>query len=85
MGGGQPLGFTVGLVVGGALTDTTGWQGGLYLAAGINSLLFLLALWGLPKLGRQTPLTVARLKLEVDWIGALILSAALAMLLYVFA
>ncbi|KAK5939593.1 hypothetical protein PMZ80_007972 [Knufia obscura] len=85
MGGGQPLGFTIGLVTGGALTDAVGWQAGLYLAAGINSVLFLLALFGLPKLKRETPLTLARLKSEIDWVGAFILSTSLALLLYVFA
>jgi len=85
MGGGQPFGFSIGLVMGGALTDTVGWQVGLYLAAGINSILFLLALFGLPKFKRQSPLTFARLKREVDWIGAFLLSTSLALLLYVFA
>lgn len=85
MGGGQPLGFTIGLVMGGGLTDSAGWQVGFYLAAGINSLLFVFALFVLPKLPRQRPVTLSRFKDDVDWIGAFILSAALALLLYVFA
>jgi len=85
MGGGQHLGFAIGLVAGGAFTDTVGWQGGLYLATGINSVLLLLAFFGLPKLRRQTLLTFARFKHEIDWVGALILSTSLALLLYVFA
>lgn len=84
MGGGYPLGFTVGLVMGGGLTDTAGWQSGFYIAAGINSMLFLFALFGLPKIVYPTPLTVARIRSEIDWIGAFILSSSLAMLLYVF-
>lgn len=36
MGGGQPLGFTVGLVLAGILTQTVGWRFGLFLTAGIN-------------------------------------------------
>lgn len=85
MGGGQPLGFTIGLVMGGGLTDSAGWQFGFYLAAGINSLLFVFALFVLPKIPRQAPVTLARLRNEIDWVGAFILSTSLAMLLYVFA
>lgn len=85
MGGGQPLGFTIGLVMGGGLTDTAGWQVGFYIAAAINSLLFVFALFGLPKIPRQAPITLARLRREIDWVGAFILSAALALLLYVLA
>lgn len=85
MGGGQPLGYVVGLVIGGTLTDAIGWQAGFYLAAGINAVLFVLALFGMPRVNRPTGNSLARLKSEVDWVGALILSTALAMLLYVFA
>lgn len=85
MGGGQPLGFTLGLICGGALADRVGWSVGFYLAAGINSILFLLALFGLPKTVLATPLTWSKLRSEVDWTGALMLSTALALLLYVFA
>lgn len=79
------MGFTVGLVMGGGLTDAAGWQVGFYIAAAISSLLFVLGFFGLPKIPRQTPLTFARLKHEIDWVGAFVLSAALALLLYVFA
>ena len=85
MGGGYPLGFTVGLVVGGILTDAVGWQSGFYIAAGCNSVLFLLALFILPRISPQGPVTLNRLRQEVDWIGAGILSSSLALLLYVFA
>ena len=84
MGGGQPLGFTIGLGVGGSMTDNIGWQAGLYMAAGVNSALFILAFFGLPKIPRAEPLNFARLRKEVDWIGAFILSTSLALLLYVF-
>lgn len=84
MGGGQPLGFTIGLVVGGSMTDKIGWQAGLYMAAGLNSVLFVLAFFGLPKIPRSEPLSLERLSKEVDWVGAFILSTSLALLLYVF-
>lgn len=85
MGGGQPLGFTIGLVTGGGLTDSAGWQVGFYLAAAINSLLFVFALFVLPKVPRQVPVTLIRLRRDIDWVGAFILSTSLALLLYVFA
>lgn len=85
MGGGQPLGFTIGLVMGGGLTDSAGWQVGFYLAAAINSLLFVFAIFALPKIPRQIPVTLTRFKKDIDWIGASILSTSLAMLLYVLA
>lgn len=85
MGGGQPIGFTVGLVMGGGLTDSIGWQVGFYLSAGINTVLLLLALFGLPKVDAQQHSVLRRLKTEIDWIGACILSTSLALLLYVFA
>lgn len=85
MGGGQPVGFTVGLVVGGGLTDSVGWQVGFYLGAGLNTILFFLALFGLPKVNVQRHGVFRRLKTEIDWIGASILSTSLALLLYVFA
>ncbi|KAK5070103.1 hypothetical protein LTR64_001938 [Lithohypha guttulata] len=85
MGGGQPIGFTLGLVMGGGLTDSLGWQVGFYLGAGINTVLFLLALFSLPQIKRQQSLTLQRLKTDIDWIGAFVLSTSLALLLYVFA
>lgn len=85
MGGGQPLGFTIGLVMGGALVDAVNWQLGFYLASGAIMILFILALVGLPHTKRSTVRSWSRLSTEVDWVGALLLSAALALLLYVFA
>lgn len=85
MSGGQPLGFSAGLVFGGLLTDRVGWSVGFYLAAGINSALFLLAFFGLPKTNRIVPLSWSRLRTGIDWVGAIVLSTSLAMLLYVFA
>lgn len=85
MGGGQPVGFSVGLVMGGALTDRVGWQVGFYLAAGLNAILFILAFWKLPRVQKQTSSAWVRLRSDIDWIGAMILTTSLALLLYVFA
>lgn len=85
MGGGQPLGFSLGLTIGGVLTDKVGWRSGFYIAAGLNTILFILALFGLPAIRRTTPLSLERLKTEVDWVGAFLLSSSLALLSFVFA
>lgn len=92
MGGGQPVGFAVGLVVGGILTDSKAtWRGGFYVAAGINTLVLGVTFVGLPKLEVQNGgassggRVLTRLWDEIDWTGAVLLSAGLGMLSYVFA
>lgn len=96
MGGGQPVGFSIGLTLGGVLTDSIGWRWGFYLATIVNTVIFVVALWGLPKSidsagvsdGDSVPTwrqKWQRMKNEIDWIGAIIASTSLAMLSYVFA
>jgi predicted MFS family arabinose efflux permease len=84
------------LALGGVLTDSVGWQWGFYISAVFDAAIFALALWGLPK-SIDSPtdgvgaadLTWAQkwsqLINDIDWVGALIASASLAMLSYVFA
>ncbi|KPI41110.1 putative MFS-type transporter [Cyphellophora attinorum] len=89
MGGGQPVGFAIGLVVGGVLADSVvTWRGGFYVAAGINTVVLVVTFWGLPRLeedGTDSHTIWKRLRSEIDWTGALLLSSGLAMLSYVFA
>lgn len=85
IGGGQPLGFSMGLVLGGTMIDGPGWRSGFYLAAALNMVIFIVAIIALPKTGRRTPVTWARLRKEVDWIGAFLLSDSLALFSYSFA
>jgi predicted MFS family arabinose efflux permease len=96
MGGGQPVGFSLGLTLGGVLTDSIGWRWGFHLAAILNTIIVAVALWGLPSsidsanLGAdEGPSTWNqrwhRMKTEIDWVGATIASASLAMLSHVFA
>jgi len=96
MGGGMPVGFSVGLALGGVLTDSIGWRFGYYLSAIVNTLAVIMATFGLPKSIDRVPGSEAgsvptwkqkwhRMKTEIDWIGAVIASASLAMLSYVFA
>lgn len=48
MGGGQPAGFILGLVVGGVLTDAASWRVGFYASSAVTAITFVLILWGLP-------------------------------------
>lgn len=88
MGGGQAVGFGLGLVVGGVCADTIGWRWGFHFTAILNTAVLALSLWALPvdvdggSLGRAA---FARLAHDVDWCGAMLVSAALALLSYVLA
>ncbi|KAL8873632.1 MAG: hypothetical protein Q9174_000933 [Haloplaca sp. 1 TL-2023] len=83
MGGGQPVGFGLGLSLGGLLTERAGWEWGFHVSAIINGLVFALSMWQLPKgVGDLEKVTWKRLKEEIDWVGALIVSVALALLSY---
>ena len=96
MGGGQPVGFAVGLALGGVLTDSIGWRWGFYFSAIFDAAICAVAIWGLPSsidspTGEEgaADLTWAQkwqqLKDDIDWVGAIISSLSLAMLSYVFA
>jgi MFS family permease len=85
MGGGQAVGFGLGLVLGGIFSDTVGWRWGFYVTAILNSAVLALALWALPRDIDSGPFnrsSFSRLAREVDWIGALLISTCLALLLY---
>jgi MFS family permease len=85
MGGGQAVGFGLGLTLGGVFSDTVGWRWGFYATALLNGAVVALGLWALPcgiddgPLGRAS---LTRLAREVDWVGALLISTSLALLSY---
>lgn len=85
MGSGQPIGFSIGLTLGGVFAETIGWQWGFHIAAIVNLIIFILALWGLPKSSDRESITWSRVANEIDWVGATIASASLALLSYVLA
>jgi MFS family permease len=85
MGGGQPIGFSLGLTLGGVLSDTIGWRWGFYIAAIINTAVFFVGFFGLPKIDDKQTHMWTRLKNDIDWVGITIGSASLAMLSYSFA
>lgn len=86
MGGGQPVGFALGLTLGGVFTQTTGWQTGFYVSAGANIIIALLAWFGLPTApGLNAKVAWDRLKNHIDWVGGGLASTGLALLSYVLA
>jgi MFS family permease len=85
MGGGQPIGFATGLVLGGVLSDTIGWRWGFYIAAILNSAVFVIGFFGIPSVNDKQPHVWARLRDDIDWVGVTIGSTSLAMLSYAFA
>lgn len=79
MGGGQPIGFGLGILMGGICADTIGWRWGFHSAAIANTVAFLLSWWQLPQ-GRQTGIRWNHLFFGIDWLGAIVVSTALALL-----
>jgi len=85
MGGGQPIGFSLGLTLGGVFADTIGWRWGFHIAAIINTVVFFVGFFGLPKVDTAQDNVWYRLKTEIDWVGITIGGVSLAMLSYSFA
>ena len=86
MGGGQPVGFAVGLVLGGVLADSPAtWRAGFYIVCGINTIILVITFFGLPKIPREAPLSWNKLRTDVDWLGAVLLSSSLGLISYVLA
>lgn len=82
MGGGQPIGFSTGLIVGGVLTNSIGWRWGFHIAAIVNTIVFVVGFFGLPKDTKPRGNVLERLRKEIDWVGILIGSVCLALLSY---
>ncbi|KAK8139111.1 hypothetical protein PG984_002491 [Apiospora sp. TS-2023a] len=82
----QPLGYALGLVLGGIFTDTIGWRWAYFIMAMVNFVISVISVWSLPDVRHPSKKSWARrLREDVDWIGVLILSVALALLMYVLA
>lgn len=71
--------------MGGIFSDTIGWRWGFHISAIINTVIFVIAFFGLPKIDDKQPRILHRLKTEIDWIGIGVGSASLALLSYCFA
>ncbi|KAI1413266.1 MFS general substrate transporter [Hypoxylon sp. FL1857] len=87
LGFSAPVGFSLGLVLGGVFVDSTGWRPAFYLAGAAGFALFLIGIWALPRDARPPAGTSVwkRLALDIDWVGAILASTGLATLSYVFA
>lgn len=82
----QPLGFSLGLVVGGILIDTIGWRAGWYIAGGITLFFSLIGMWALPKSDdHQYADVMHNFRTKVDWVGAGLASAFMALICYLLA
>lgn len=85
MGMGQPLGYSLGLILGGVFVDTIGWRYGYYISAIINAVLSATACWALPAVNKPHGEPWYRRMAKIDWIGAVIISISLALLCFVMA
>jgi MFS family permease len=83
MGGGQPIGFGVGLTIGGVLVDTIGWQWGFHFVAIANAIIIIFALITLPTRSNDLPpVSWNSLLFDIDWVGALLISASMLLFSY---
>lgn len=83
----QPLGFSVGLVLGGVFVDTIGWRAGWFLSGGLTLLLSVIGLWALPRSedDRRLGDFLRDFRTKVDWVGAMLASAGMTLLCYLLA
>ena len=84
----QPLGYALGLVLGGVLADTVGWRWAYFIMAILCFLASVASMWSLPKINHEAKTdktTLRRLIEDIDWVGAIMMSVALGMLMYVLA
>ena len=84
LGAGQPIGFSLGLTLGGVINDTIGWRWGFHIIAIANAIVFVIGYAGLPKLEVRQANVWERLKTDIDWVGIFIGASCLAMLSYCF-
>jgi MFS family permease len=87
LGFAAPVGFLLGLVLGGVFVDSTGWRPAFYLAGAATFALCLVGLWALPQEApSRSGLSIwKRLASEIDWVGAVVASTGLATMSYVLA
>jgi MFS family permease len=86
LGLGQPLGWFLGLLVGGICEGSAaGWRLPIYLTASLTILLGLINIWSLPDDGPKEWLSWNKFYHSVDWVGLFISSTCFGTLSYAFA
>jgi Na+/melibiose symporter-like transporter len=84
----MPLGFSLGLVLGGGFEDSSlGWRAGYYIGGAASFLLWLVGINTLPAVTppSEGPTMLQRLVKEIDWASAAMASTSLATFSYVLA
>ncbi|KAK8007314.1 hypothetical protein PG989_001304 [Apiospora arundinis] len=81
MGGGQPVGFALGITLGGLLATTWGWQWGFHIVAIACAVIAFAAAsqWSM-----VAQIDYHRLFSDIDWLGASVASGSIALLLWGF-
>ena len=87
LGAGQPVGFSIGLVIGGIFVQEVSWRYGYYIGAVLTFIIFIVSIFGVPaensSESQSSSTILQRLKTEIDWMGCLLLSTSLGMFSYV--
>ncbi|KAF2186452.1 MFS general substrate transporter [Zopfia rhizophila CBS 207.26] len=83
--GGNPIGYGLGLLLGGIFVDTLGWRWCYYLGLCLNGLILITSFFSIPLAQPSGGISWSRLRSSVDWVGAIIASVVLALLSYVLA
>lgn len=86
----QPLGFSFGMVTSGIMIEKIGWRAGFYISGAVIVVAAACSWATLPKPATETEAATPLVQLkklcrDIDWIGATIASAGLALLSYVLA
>ncbi|KAI4730327.1 MFS general substrate transporter [Aureobasidium sp. EXF-10728] len=87
LGFAAPLGFLLGLVLGGVFVDGVGWRPAFYLVAAASCATGLVGAWVLPKDEKPKTWSCVKRQLrdEIDWVGTIISSTGLVTLSYALA
>ncbi|KAL8396463.1 hypothetical protein RB594_008798 [Gaeumannomyces avenae] len=92
LGFSQPLGFSVGLVLGGVLAEYSTWRIGFYVPGGLLAAAAVAGRWTLPKTTPAPALDAgvgggvrSRFRTEIDWVGVGLASSGLTVFSYVLA
>lgn len=84
----MPLGFALGMVLGGVFVSSSlGWRAGYYIAGAVAFALWLAGIWALPVVAPNPSeaSVLKRLRADIDWVGTTIVSTILATFSYVLA